>query len=381
MPGLACEPASGDDLDTLVATLEERLRQLDGPTLDEVAGRALFDDLAELPHLALRACGDVDAAAAARLAETGRILLSELGDMVRTAQARSVERINDAFVALSPGVSSGQLIDAAPAMLCSAGDFDRAFISRVRGSRWLPAAIHVARGADDPVNVRLVNAITTLEVPLAGSLVETGMLRRRSAVLVAGDAVEGQPSHVLAALSRSRAYVAAPIVIAGRVAGFLHADTYSTRRTLTAADRVAIQAFADMFDLAYERATVAERLREQRDAIQAALTSAANSVSEIGGTVGVLARTGGQPRATRVPVGPAGRAGDGGTGRLSRREWEILDLLATGASNGQIAATLVLSESTIKSHVKRILRKLPAANRAEAVYRYTQLTGERSRVP
>jgi DNA-binding NarL/FixJ family response regulator len=65
---------------------------------------------------------------------------------------------------------------------------------------------------------------------------------------------------------------------------------------------------------------------------------------------------------------------------LTTREWEILGLLATGATNGQIAAALVVSESTIKSHVKRILRKLPAANRAEAVYRYTRMTSERSRV-
>ena len=55
-------------------------------------------------------------------------------------------------------------------------------------------------------------------------------------------------------------------------------------------------------------------------------------------------------------------------------------MLATGATNGQIAAALVVSESTVKSHVKRILHKLPAANRAEAVYRFTQLCDERSRV-
>ena len=73
--------------------------------------------------------------------------------------------------------------------------------------------------------------------------------------------------------------------------------------------------------------------------------------------------------------------GDRGAGSaLTSREWEILRLLATGATNGQIAAALIVSESTVKSHVKRILHKLPAANRAEAVYRYTRMAGERSRV-
>ena len=50
-------------------------------------------------------------------------------------------------------------------------------------------------------------------------------------------------------------------------------------------------------------------------------------------------------------------------------------LLASGATNSQIASALVVSDNTVKSHIKRILRKLPAANRAEAVYRYTQLAG------
>jgi len=54
------------------------------------------------------------------------------------------------------------------------------------------------------------------------------------------------------------------------------------------------------------------------------------------------------------------------TGDLSKRELEVLALLGAGASNAHIAARLVITESTAKSHVKRILRKLGAANRVEA---------------
>jgi DNA-binding NarL/FixJ family response regulator len=55
---------------------------------------------------------------------------------------------------------------------------------------------------------------------------------------------------------------------------------------------------------------------------------------------------------------------------LTAREREVIELVSAGSTNGEIAAALVISESTVKSHVKHILRKLGAANRAEAVSRH-----------
>ncbi|RME46470.1 MAG: DNA-binding response regulator [Caldilineae bacterium] len=52
---------------------------------------------------------------------------------------------------------------------------------------------------------------------------------------------------------------------------------------------------------------------------------------------------------------------------LTPREQEILRLVATGASNKQIADQLVLSVSTIKNHIRNIFRKLHLKNRREAV--------------
>jgi DNA-binding NarL/FixJ family response regulator len=61
------------------------------------------------------------------------------------------------------------------------------------------------------------------------------------------------------------------------------------------------------------------------------------------------------------------RAEDGdGERRLTRRETEILDLLAQGLSNKQIAAQLVISQNTVKNHVRNILEKLRLRSRAEA---------------
>jgi DNA-binding NarL/FixJ family response regulator len=60
---------------------------------------------------------------------------------------------------------------------------------------------------------------------------------------------------------------------------------------------------------------------------------------------------------------------------LTRREVEVLELMARARTNAVIATQLVISEGTVKQHVKHILRKLRAENRAEAVSRLYQSDG------
>lgn len=52
---------------------------------------------------------------------------------------------------------------------------------------------------------------------------------------------------------------------------------------------------------------------------------------------------------------------------LTDREWEVLDLLASGTSTEEIARGLVLSTETVRSHLKNLYRKLGVSSRSEAV--------------
>ena len=78
------------------------------------------------------------------------------------------------------------------------------------------------------------------------------------------------------------------------------------------------------------------------------------SPAVVGTVFEALRRT---PGSTSEASGPAA---------LTPREREIMNLIAQGLTNGEIAARFVLSEKTVKNHVNRIYSKLDAANRVQA---------------
>lgn len=55
---------------------------------------------------------------------------------------------------------------------------------------------------------------------------------------------------------------------------------------------------------------------------------------------------------------------------LSRREAEIMELIASGMSNQQIAAVCFISQKTVKNHVNRIFAKLRSSSRGEAIAKW-----------
>jgi DNA-binding CsgD family transcriptional regulator len=206
-------------------------------------------------------------------------------------------------------------------------------------------------------------------------VIETELLRRRRATIVrnapSNQRVPRPPIPVAEGLS----YVAAPIVLDGGAIGFFH-GAYVDRH-VESLERDAVWAFADGFAQVFERAVLRRRVREQRrqlrelvawtDAMAAELSEGAIEL-EVGGEPASAAA---RPAALPAADADTSRLGE----LLTRRELDVLRLMARGDSNKAIATELVVSEGTVKFHVKNILRKLRAANRVEAASRYMQLTG------
>jgi PAS domain S-box-containing protein len=102
------------------------------------------------------------------------------------------------------------------------------------------------------------------------------------------------------------------------------------------------------------------------------LTGTAQDVTELRAAADVLNQTASDlGRRAAELHGYPGRPRNADLGKqLSSRRLEILALVADGLSNAEIASRLYLTESTVKWHVRKILRALGVANRAQAVARY-----------
>jgi DNA-binding CsgD family transcriptional regulator len=200
-------------------------------------------------------------------------------------------------------------------------------------------------------------------------LMETELVRRRIPVLVTDPMAHPRTYKPIVEVSRSTSYAAAPIMPTTRVIGFFHVDRFGQELPVGLEDRDNLWVFAEHFALLYERSVLVERLDLQRTQLHELLSGTSQALDEISGAAVTLERR--EPAPAAVP-GPVAKRSPLGS-LLTAREQEVLELMASGATNNQIARELVVSEGTVKSHVKRILRKLHVDNRAGAVARYLHL--------
>ena len=294
----------------------------------------------------------------------------------------ALERVQAAIAELREVTSPREMLARAPAALCAGSAFERTILSLVKGGRMVAEAAFVS--GPPRVAAALLAQLQANPLRLEHTLIETELLRRRRATIVVDADVHPRVDRETARLMGWRSYAAAPLVVGTRVAGVIHADR-GPGEALDVLDRDVLWEFATALAQAYESTTLRRTLRDERDQMRQFLDWLGARSSELTDAPVTLSAGGRTPLGPPAPL-PSSQSTAGGRGRddrvvfeglLTRRELDVLRLLADGATNRAVADALVISSGTVKFHVNSILRKLHASNRAEAVTRYLRLMGMR----
>jgi DNA-binding CsgD family transcriptional regulator len=248
-------------------------------------------------------------------------------------QATTLPRVGQALGRLRGAASVQVLFELTASALCESVGFERTAVFRLHGRALEAVAVAPSSREEPPLE-------------LEPGLCETEVLRRRKAMVCGGGS-----------------FVAAPIVWHEQAVGLMRADRGPAG--VTELDRDTLAVFAEGLGHALERCVLAARFRAQSERVVALARSAQASIGADDGYELAL-----HSRAV-----PRSANGHGLNGRLTRRELEVLTMLVEGETNAGIAERLVVSEDTVKSHVKHILRKLGVRNRSQAVSCYFQAQG------
>jgi DNA-binding CsgD family transcriptional regulator len=302
---------------------------------------------------------------------TERVLVELLGlerellELRYVRRADALERAGEAVRRVGEMTAAEGLLARAAAELGANSDFDRVLLSEVDDGRLRPLALwsRTDPGGAETALARLREEPIALEYPL----LEYEVARERSAQLVDVGEAAGRTPRTLAAGLGWSGYAVAALSAGADTIGLLHADCDGGQRTLDAVDLEVVATYADGLSGALQRAVLRHTLSLHRAEL-------ASAVQWMGGRVerlGELAGSGGAARAA-----PSFSSQARLLGSLTRRELEVVRLLARGMTNLAIANALVVREGTVKYHVKNILRKLGATSRADAVSRFVRASAE-----
>lgn len=311
-------------------------------TADDELDRAISDILTEMRT-----------ASPEHAVELGRRLVDLLDRRntlasTRTAEIDAIARsIDRAVHALDDAASSAELMRRACERVAELSSADKVVISRLDGDRIVPLASFSA----DPGTTPALPA--EFDLP-AGSPEERAL---ETSTVAVGTHVSAELREALGV----NGFTVVPVVVGGIAAALLHVGT-----SLDGARRHALGVFAEVLGGCFERVGLESR-RDRQDVLLREGTQRWTGNTEFD------AVTAGSP-----DLGSAGTRQDDAERRLldplTEREADVVRLILTGASNSTIAAELVITVDTVKSHVKRILRKLGATNRAELIAKYQSIT-------
>ena len=302
----------------------------------------------------------LDAAAAERTLVDLLALERELLELEYVRRSDALERVSEAVRRLGELGSTEGLLTRAAAELGAGSEFDRVLISEVVEGRLVPLTIW--DGADqvaaDAALAGLAETVIRLEYPLLEYEVARSHVPE---VVIVADAGARTPGPLAQSLGWE-SYAVAALAVGNSTIGLLHADATHSGRTVDSLDGEVVDRYAQELAGVFERAVLRHTLELHRAELSAAVHWMSTRLGRLEDAAGL--------------VSPRAKGGDTRlVESLTARELDVLRLLARGNTNLAIATALVVREGTVKYHVKNILRKLGATNRADAVARFVRAGG------
>ncbi|CAN5352060.1 LuxR C-terminal-related transcriptional regulator [soil metagenome] len=264
-------------------------------------------------------------------------------------------RIDDIHSIAHRARNAGSLDEALallPAAVARIGGFARVVVSQIVGSHWEP------RWEQSALGDSLEPSLAGRRFAFVSGQAETDLARRRSGVLLERGDSDPRRRSPLVDHTGMTSFVVASIVVEDEPVALLHADHGAGRHPVVDADADILDLIVGFVGIALETQKIAVRIESERTRVRHAFDDAtAVFVRDLDEAMAPAAVVHRQPAVTGNPWG------------VSSREEDVMHLILQGLTNRQIAERLFLSESTVKSHIKRIFRKLDASSRAEVIVR------------
>ena len=336
--------------DRFLAELSDRADELHGALLRAMRDRAASGDSRELARLCEVAIELQDIRSSHREAvNEERLHLLTSGQEVSTR--------------LSPSLGVRALLERAATTMCDLPGLERFMVFRREGGVLQAVATVFADHDEWARDCQEFSAHTRYD--LAPKRPEALIVRRRSPAIVTDALNDPDAFQPIVQKMQAANYVGAPVIAYGEVVATIHGDAYFTDRPVDEIDRDVIASFAESLGPIVERAILIEQLQFQQRVAEQLAQSARGVLGGMGGQAPLLEL---DEQATTAPWQSRSEV----VSDLTRREYEVLQLMTKGATNREIATTIFLSEETVKSHVKRILQKFGVANRGQAVATYLE---------
>jgi LuxR family transcriptional regulator, regulator of acetate metabolism len=279
------------------------------------------------------------------------------GDVVRVRQALSKLRTSE---------SLAELYERATRALCQSCGFGRAVLFRLQGPEMVPESVYFT---DDPAWAEdFYRRAQTDRMRIDYDIVETEMISTRAPMIVPEAQRNPRGFKPLVVASKTRSYVAAPLIPQNMLIGFIHADRYFEECDVDEFDRDMLGTFAEGLGYAIHRTALLERVATQRAQIHRLRSVVDEMVTRVSAAVTVLD--------TDAEAGPTAPVLTVPRFEITRREDAILRLLDDGASDDEIAARLEIPRASVDWHLDQLMDKLGAGTPTAAVLRWRSLTSK-----